>query len=156
MNQGSNKNTAVFGIVAVVVIGLIVGGTILLKPSDNSSSSGSSTTGSQSNSASNLDPSASYKDGTYSADGSYSSPGGNEEITVTITIANGKVTDSSVSPRAASRESQEYQAEFVAGYKTLVTGKPLATLNLSRVSGSSLTPRGFNEALNAIRSQAKI
>lgn len=144
------------GIFAVVVIGLVVGGTILLQPKDSTSSNtGTSTSQSSDDSSSNLDPNATFKDGTYSANGSYSSPGGNEEIAVTITISAGKVTDSSVTPKAASRESGEYQAEFVDGYNILVTNKELATLRLSRVSGSSLTPRGFNQALNDIRTQAK-
>lgn len=166
--NGSNKNTAVLGLIAVVVIGALVGGTILLKPKDSSSSSTDSSTGQTDNSSANTtsdassgssnsstNSSATYKDGTYTAEGSYSSPGGNEEISVTITITAGKVTDSSVTPRAASSESNEYQQDFVSGYKVLVTGKDLATLNLSRVSGSSLTSRGFNEALDAIRNQAQ-
>jgi hypothetical protein len=74
---------------------------------------------------------------------------------VTITVSNNKITEASVSQQASSRESREYQADFASGYKSQVVGKDIATLQLSRVSGSSLTPRGFNEALNIIRSQAK-
>lgn len=141
------NNTAIFGIIAVVVIGAIVAGTILLKPKDASSPTDQNLTTSGST--------ASYKDGTYSATGSYSSPGGNEEIKVTITILNGKVTDSSITPQASSRESEEYQTDFANNYKSLVTGKAIASLSLSHVAGSSLTSIGFNEALDAIRSQAQ-
>ena len=155
--EEEKNNTAVMGIIAVIIIGAIVGGIILLQPKDKSISTNSTTTSQSENiSSTPASSSARYKDGSYSSEGSYSSPGGNEEIAVTITITNGKVTNSSVKPRAATNESKEYQADFVDGYKVLVTGKDLATLQLGRVSGSSLTSRGFNEALDAIRSQAQI
>ena len=144
---------------AVVVIGLIVGGIILLQPKDSATTKDGTTSNTSQNEStgdSTADASANYKDGTYSADGTYTSPGGNEEIAVTITITDGKVTNSSVTPKAASRESRDHQDDFVDGYKVLVTDKELATLNLGRVSGSSLTSRGFNQALDDIRNQAKI
>lgn len=148
------NNPAVFGIIAVVLIGAIIAGTIILKPKDTASPSNQSPTTSGSNSSSS-NSSANYKDGTYSATGSYSSPGGNEEIKVIITISNGKIADSSVTPQASSRESEEYQIDFANNYKSLVTGKSVASLSLSHVAGSSLTSIGFNEALDAIRSQAQ-
>lgn len=96
-----------------------------------------------------------YKDGTYTATGSYMSPGGYDQITVTLIIANGIVTDATVVSGAGDGTSQRYQDRFIAGYKPLVIGKDIATLNVSRVSGSSLTPIGFNDAVAQIKTAAK-
>ncbi|MHD0330680.1 hypothetical protein ACY18M_17150, partial [Proteus mirabilis] len=52
-------------------------------------------------------------------------------------------------------ESREYQAKFASGFKTLVVGKKIDEVSLSRVAGSSLTSGGFNAALADIESQAK-
>jgi hypothetical protein len=46
------------------------------------------------------------------------------------------------------------QTDFAANYKTQVIGKKIEGLELSKISGSSLTPKGFNDALEKIRSQA--
>lgn len=163
MQQNSNKNTALIGIIAIVIIAAAIVGTIALKPSDepatrtsNSSNSTRSTADSSTEASDDSSNSSGYKNGTYTASGSYRSPGGNEEIDVTITISDGVVTESSVTPLAASRESMEYQDDFVGGYKSQVVGKSIADIQLGKISGSSLTSRGFNEALDQIRNQAKV
>lgn len=96
-----------------------------------------------------------YKDGTYSADGNYVSPGGQEELGVTLTITNGIVTDSQVEVKATRPMSKERQTDFATHYKAEVVGKNIDELSLSRVSGSSLSPKGFNDAVEKIKSQAK-
>ena len=96
-----------------------------------------------------------YKDGTYSATGSYMSPGGEDQVAVTLTLANDIITSVTVTPQAGDRTSQRYQSRFVSGYKQYVVGKNIASVNLSKVSGSSLTPIGFNAALTQIKAQAK-
>ena len=96
-----------------------------------------------------------YKDGTYTATGSYMSPGGEDQIGVTLTVKNDIVTAVSVNPMAGDNMSARYQQMFVSGYKTYVIGKNLSTLNVGKVSRSSLTPRGFNDAVAQIRTQAK-
>jgi uncharacterized protein with FMN-binding domain len=96
-----------------------------------------------------------YKDGTYSATGSYGSPSGEEQIAVTVTIANDIVTSSSVTPMAYGGTSLRYQNYFISGYKQYVVGQNVANINLTYVSGSSLTPAGFNDALSQIKAQAK-
>ncbi len=96
-----------------------------------------------------------YKNGTYSATGSYMSPGGQDQVAVTLTLLNDIVTSVSVTPQAGDRTSQRYINKFLSGYQQYVVGKDISTLNLSRVSGSSLTPIGFNNALSQIRAQAK-
>src|ERR1035441_743091 len=78
-----------------------------------------------------------YTDGTYSATGSYGSPGGQEQLSVTLTITNDIITAVSVTPGAYDRRSQNYQNIFISGYKQYVLGKNIANVNLTRVSGSS-------------------
>jgi uncharacterized protein with FMN-binding domain len=97
----------------------------------------------------------SYKDGTYKTTGSYDSPAGQESIGVSLTLKDGIITDSSVKGQATDDTAQSYQADFISGYKQFVTGKKLDNLSVSRVSGSSLTSQGFNNALKSIESQAK-
>lgn len=98
--------------------------------------------------------SAAYKDGTYSTEGNYTSPGGPETIDVTLTIKDGVVTEADVVANATNPGSVMWQGKFVEGYKAEVIGKNLADLELSNISGSSLTPKGFNDALVEIRAQA--
>jgi hypothetical protein len=96
-----------------------------------------------------------YKDGTYSADGNYNSPAGPESISVTLTLKNDIVTGANVTANASYGRSAQYQNAFISGYKQYVIGKNISSLNLGRVSGSSLTPIGFNNALAQIKAQAK-
>lgn len=96
-----------------------------------------------------------YKDGSYTATGSYDSPGGTEKITVHLTLANGSVTDTSAESGANDPTAHEFQDEFISGYKALIVGKDINSIHLSHVSGSSLTSQGFNRALDQIKSQAK-
>ena len=99
-------------------------------------------------------PTSPYKDGTYSATGSYGSPAGTESIGVSVTLKDGIITASTVTEEANDGTSRRYQNMFISGYKTYVTGKSIVNLNLGRVSGSSLTPKGFNQALAKIKSEA--
>lgn len=96
-----------------------------------------------------------YQDGTYTATGSYDSPAGVESIAVTVTLASDVVTATSVSSGANDPTAAEYQSMFISGYKQLVVGKNIADISLNRVSGSSLTSQGFNDAIQKIESRAK-
>jgi hypothetical protein len=96
-----------------------------------------------------------YKDGTYSADGHYTSPGGHQTVHVTLTLSNDIITSATVTSGAVDPESSHYQAEFISGYTPQVVGKDISTLNLTKVSGSSLTPGGFDDALTQIKTQAQ-
>lgn len=98
---------------------------------------------------------ATYKDGTYSAQGNYNSPAGPESINVTLTLKNDIVTDATVTSLAKDDKSQHYQGLFISGYKQYVIGKNINTIQLDKVSGSSLTPAGFNSAVSKIEVQAK-
>jgi uncharacterized protein with FMN-binding domain len=96
-----------------------------------------------------------YKNGTYTATGSYNSPGGPDQIGVSITISNDIVTAASVTPMPGDRTSARYQGMFASGYQSYVVGKDIDSIKLNVVSGSSLTPIGFNDALAKIKAEAK-
>lgn len=96
-----------------------------------------------------------YKDGEYSAEGDYTSPGGAESMDVTLTLKNGVVTDANVVSNAERPISKQMQTKFIGGYKELVVGKKIDEINLSKVSGSSLAPKGFNDAVEKIKTEAK-
>lgn len=98
---------------------------------------------------------ATYKDGTYSADGTYRSPGGNEKIGVTLTIAGDAISNVSITTYGSGSDAQGYQAQFKDGISAIVVGKKVNDVSVSRVSGSSLTSTGFNNALETIKSEAK-
>lgn len=97
----------------------------------------------------------SYTDGTYTADGSYTSPGGEETITVTVTLAAGVIEDVQVeNPDTTNPNSLRYQGEFIDGIAAEVVGVPLDDVSVDRVGGSSLTSGGFEDALETIRDEA--
>lgn len=97
---------------------------------------------------------AAYKDGTYTAVGSYRSPGGPDQISITATLKNDVITDISATPMPGDKTSEHYQSLFISGYKPLVVGKNIDSVKLNAVSGSSLTPIGFNEAITKIKAEA--
>lgn len=96
----------------------------------------------------------SYTDGTYTADGSYATPESVETIAVTVTLADGVVTDVSVEGDPQKPESAQYQGQFIGGIADVVVGQPIDELEVSRVAGSSLTSGGFNKAIETIKSEA--
>jgi uncharacterized protein with FMN-binding domain len=157
MNPQSN-NRKLLAVLGLVVIVAAIGATVwATRRSSNdtaaSSSSPTAQTSTEQPTAAAATPS-SYKDGSYKATGTYSSPGGRESMGVTVVIKNGKVSDSSLKLDPSGPTAHEYQSQFEAGYKSQVTGRSLDEINLSRVSGSSLTSQGFNAALEQIKQQA--
>lgn len=95
-----------------------------------------------------------YKDGSYTAEGTYQTPEGPETITVTLTVASDAVTDVTVTGEPTRRESKQYQGQFIGGIKDAVVGKSLDDVKVDRVAGSSLTSGGFNAAVEEIRTDA--
>lgn len=95
-----------------------------------------------------------YADGTYTADGSYQAPSGTESITVELTLADDNVTDITVTPHATDPTASGMQANFAGGIAKQVIGQNIDTLNITRVSGSSLTSGGFKIAIAAIKEDA--
>lgn len=151
--QEQSKNKIITSIVIIAAIALIA----IAARGNKSDQTGQITqpTASSANIVEAADPNATYKDGSYTVADKYQSPGGAESIDVTVTISNGMITDAQVSASGNDRESEEYQTRFKNNYKSKVVGKALSTLELSRISGASLTTSSFNDALDAIRAQAK-
>ena len=96
-----------------------------------------------------------YKDGTFTATGHYDSPGGYEAITITVFLKSGVVQSTSAQNGASNRESSNYERRFISQYPSVVVGKPISSLSLSYLSGASLTPLGFNDAIDQIKNQAR-
>jgi uncharacterized protein with FMN-binding domain len=96
-----------------------------------------------------------YADGTYTATGSYESPAGPETVGVSVTLADGMVMAVEVTPEATNPMSQKFQTQFASGVADVVMGKPIEGLSVDAVSGSSLTPGGFNAALVEIAADAQ-
>lgn len=116
----------------------------------------SSPTGSPAGSASPMAaPKSPYKDGTFTTRATYGTPDGAQSMGVSITLQQGIVTATSATEQASGHESAQYQMMFIQSYKSHVVGKRIDSLSLSAVSGASLTTKGFNDALSAIRYQAK-
>ncbi|MBP7804752.1 MAG: hypothetical protein KA052_00830 [Candidatus Pacebacteria bacterium] len=162
MQPTSNKTTpiiiGVFVIVAVVLVTMFSGKksteaptipdtTSQVPPADTSSEIPPIDTPKETSST--------YKDGTYTAIGGYMSPGGANRIQVTVTLKKDIVTDTSAVEMAGDPKSVHFQTLFIGGYKTFVIGKNLDDVNVGKVSGSSLTATGFNEAIAKIKTQAK-
>lgn len=95
-----------------------------------------------------------YTDGTYTAEGSYVSPSGEQSVEVTLTIEEDAVSDVEVVPQAVDPQSEGYQEKFVSGIEQEVVGVPIDELAVDKVAGSSLTSGGFNQALELIKAQA--
>lgn len=161
--SSSRNNQFPKGILVIVLILIIIAGAVALSLSKNDEDSPSATTppiarNEESNSNSgNSKPilNAEYVDGTYEATGEYISPGGREHLSVSLSLEEGIITDIEVKPQAKLPISAQMQADFAANYKPMVQGKNIDEVRLSKVSGSSLTSGGFNDALDKIKSQAR-
>lgn len=161
MNETNNTGKYV-GLAAVVLALLLAGYFMLAKPEMPTDATVPTTeenpTGEEGTPTSTLPvetPTARYKDGEYTAVGNYVSPGGPEAITVTLTLKNDVVTAATVKNNPQNPTTQQFQGKFLSGYNALVVGKSLDAVALSKVSGSSLTPKGWNDAVTKIKAQAE-
>jgi len=161
MDNTNNRMREIMAALAVFIVIVAIVATAAVtnkkKPSNDAvlGTSSSTTTSTTRTSTTTSSSSSTYKDGQYKATGSYDSPGGSESITVSITIKGNVITDTSATSGAQDPEAQLYQDQFIGGYKQKVVGQNVASVRLSRVSGSSLTSQGFNEALAQIKQQAQ-
>lgn len=96
-----------------------------------------------------------YKDGVYTQMGDYTSPGGAEQIDVKLTLKNGIIMEADITPKADRPISKMKQEAFAKEYKTSVVGKDIKDLQLGKIAGASLTPKGFNDAVEKIKAQAQ-
>jgi uncharacterized protein with FMN-binding domain len=95
-----------------------------------------------------------YKDGSYTEPGTYVSPGGEEQISVTLTLAKNIITKMKVITVKADPTATGYEQLFEGGISAATVGKNINTLNVGVVAGSSLTSMGFNNALAKIKADA--
>lgn len=166
--QSSKSNAMLYGILGIIVFAVIAyfGYTMTtnkqqqttavhVQPTQQQTVSSSPTMSESESPSASVSNAMMYKDGSYKATGNYTSPGGDESVNVTLVLKNDKVVDATVVGVPAGPNSKQWQAMFVDNYKQSVIGKDIATLQLSKVSGSSLTPKGFNEAVEKIKTEAK-
>ncbi|PXW31399.1 UNVERIFIED_CONTAM: hypothetical protein DES50_105165 [Williamsia faeni] len=99
-----------------------------------------------------------YRDGQYTAVGTYTTPGGKEEkIGVTVNLANSVITTFEVDTSLSDGLPQVFQNNVKEALisDNLVAGKSIDDLVISTMAGSSLSPWGFNDAIDQIKEQAK-
>lgn len=97
-----------------------------------------------------------YKNGTYTATGTYRSPNDIESVEVKIVIENNAIKSVQVTPKATFPQSRSYQTLFSQGISQKVVGKNIDEItSLGNVNGSSLTGIGFLQALATIKNEAK-
>jgi uncharacterized protein with FMN-binding domain len=148
--QGNNKVIlSAVGLVIIVTVGLIA----YMRPATTQTSIPSAsvipTTTTQT-------ISKDYKDGVYETVGNYMSPGGEESIEVTLTLVDNVVTKADVVSKAERPNSVKFQGIFVENFEPMVVGRNINEIKLDKVAGSSLTPKGFNDALEKIKAQAGV
>jgi hypothetical protein len=157
-HKGLKIGIAAVGLIAVAAITVFAGKSSTdqtVGPSDPSDTSAQTQTTADNTVATKPSTTILYKNGTYSATGSYMSPGGLDQLGVSLTLKDDVITDATVTDGANDGTSRRYQSIFIANYKQYVIGKKIENVKLGRVSGSSLTGQGFNAALLKIEAQAK-
>ncbi|MDB5184818.1 MAG: hypothetical protein JWN38_626 [Candidatus Saccharibacteria bacterium] len=162
-SNGKGKVYVIAGVVVLVIIAAVVA--LSNKQSSDANSTAGTANSSQVDTTSNPENNAptsttdsgtaTYKDGTYSADASYRTPQDTESIKVTLTLSSGVVTDSTVVSSFNTPEARQYQTDFANSYKSQVVGKKITDIKLGKISGSSLTPPAFNQAVSKIETAAQ-
>jgi hypothetical protein len=161
---GSKVGLAIIGIIVIAFIGIVAYQSTQNQTQNQTQNTAQSTpavtSGNAAGTSEEAQPSAAaqesaYKDGTYTVVGNYTSPGGQEELGVTLTLASGVVVDSQVEVKATRPISKERQTDFANNYESEVVGKNIDEISLGKVSGSSLSPKGFNDAVEKVKSQAQ-
>lgn len=156
MEPARKLHPGITALIVIVLVGIAATAVIVIHSNSNKTSDTSTSTTTQTaTTPADTATSTTYKDGTYNATGSYSSPGGRESIELTVTLKDGIITSTSLVADATNGDAKDYQAEFASSYKDLVVGKNVDRVSLSRVAGSSLTSNGFNDALDQIKTDAK-
>lgn len=154
-NEQGKVHPAVAAVIVIILVGIVATVAIAVQPTteEASQSTNAPATSNQESTGTNSTMDE-YRDGTYSATGTYVTPGGTQSIDLTVTIENGVIVATELAENATDRDSRQYQAAFASGYSELVVGKEVDEVSVSRVSGSSLTSNGFNRALEQIKDAA--
>ncbi len=160
----SQQNKAkIVGLIVIVLLSTAATTGVVLVKNGRNSDALSSTTTQPSATASTYGTAqttntttSTYKDGAYTAQGSFYTPDGTEQIGVTIKLSGNNITSVSIDDSSIySGTSFAYTERFINGLNSVVVGKNIDNVNVGRISGASLTPIGFNAALDTIKSQAK-
>ncbi|WP_406245979.1 hypothetical protein ACI7YT_13135 [Microbacterium sp. M] len=139
--SSARKGAAVVGVAGLLVLAGCSGAADAEGDADTETTDSGSTSGE-------------YTDGTYTAEGSYQTPETVETISVTLTLADGVVTEVEVTGDPQAPETEQFQGQFIDGIGEEVVGVAIDDIEVSRVAGSSLTSGGFNSAVEDIREQA--
>lgn len=146
-------------VLILILVLIIVAGAVFFSTKNDANAPAITETTGQTNTETNTSATPNevvspYKDGRYTAMGTYSIPGGTEEVEVTVELQQGIIRNSSVKIKAKAPQSKQFQDKFISGFASQVIGKKIDDLNLKHVSGSSLTPKGFNDAISKIKVEA--
>lgn len=151
MNIDTHKILGAAAAVGAVLLASGCGGS-----SSDSASTTSTTAASATTTASAATTAGAYKAGTYDAEGKYTNPAGPAQVGVEVTIDGaGTVSAVKVTPEATGGNSLQFQTQFANGISSEVVGKKIDSLQVTKVSGSSLTGNGFNAAIQEIITEAK-
>lgn len=93
-----------------------------------------------------------YTDGEYTVEGQY----GNKSIIVKLELGDDKITDVEVTPNTTIPMSLKLQKRFSEAVPEVVVGQPIDSIHLDKLAGSSKTTKGFNDALEKIKSEAAL
>ncbi len=143
--QAKKKTSAIFVLVIIAIIIIAVVGVFVFGGAQNKSTP----------QIADNSQNKRYKNGTYSAVGDYVSPGGAEQIGVTVTLKGDVIEDAQVQSMAFRPNTIRFQGIFIENFKPFVVGKNIDEVQLDKVSASSLTPKGFNDAIEKIKAEAK-
>ncbi|MDX2775817.1 hypothetical protein PV379_00405 [Streptomyces caniscabiei] len=92
-----------------------------------------------------------YADGEYEAEGFY----GSKSIIVKVQLDDDCIADVTVTPNTLTiPRSLSLQKKFATAVPEVVVGKPIDEVRLDKLAGSSLTTKGFNDALDKIKTEA--
>lgn len=154
MEESTGHTKQIVATLAVlIIVAVIAGGAVVAGRGDEGANT-STDTGAKTTQTANQN--ATYQDGTYQATGGYMTPAGSETIAISVTLQDGVITDTSAINKATDAEAKQNQQDFIDNYKQKVIGKKLSQVSLDRVSGSSLTSQGFNNAIQQIRNKAEV
>lgn len=90
-----------------------------------------------------------YKDGEYTATGEYAN--GKNSIGVTLELRDNAISAVTVTPQATNKMSLGLQKKFAIAISDEVVGKTIDEVHLDKLAGSSLTTKGFNDAIEKIK-----
>lgn len=114
----------------------------------------SDTSGNSADSAAGI-PEGTYKDGDYHNDGGYKSPGGQEKISVDVSLKDGAVSGVTMTYKESNPTSGTYLKKFSTQIGDKITGVPLKDVEVDKVAGASGTSKAFMESLKKIADDAR-